>query len=47
MTIHASHFQEARGPTLMQINVEGLNKAKREVTQNLAQKHRAVGILRT
>ena len=26
MTNHASHFQEARGPTLMQINVEGLTK---------------------
>ena len=45
MTNHASHFQEARGPTLMQINVEGLTKAKREVIQHLAQKHRAVGIL--
>ena len=45
MTNHASHFQEARGPTLMQINVEGLTKAKREVIQHLTQKHRAVGIL--
>ena len=27
----SSHFQEARGPTLMQINIEGLIKAKREV----------------
>ena len=45
MTNHASHFQEARCPTLMQINVEGLTKAKREVIQHLTQKHRAVGIL--
>ena len=45
ITNHASHFQETRGPTLMQINVEGLTKAKREVIQHLTQKHRAVGIL--
>ena len=45
MTNHASHFQVTRGPTLMQINVEGLTKAKREVIQHLAKKHRASGIL--
>ena len=45
MTNHASHFQEARGPTLMQINVEGLTEAKREVIQHLAQKHPAMGLL--
>ena len=45
MNNHASHFQEARGPTLMQINVEGITTAKREVIQHLIQKHRAVGIL--
>ena len=38
-------YLRARGPTLMDINVEGLTKAKREVIQHLTQKHRAVGIL--
>ena len=45
MTNHASHSQDARDPTVRQINVEGLTKAKREVIQHLGQKHRAVGIL--
>ena len=45
MTIHTRNFQEARGPTLIQLNVEGRTKAKRAVTHHLAQRHWVVGIL--